>query len=118
MHTFFVQLEGCPGFVEICCSRIEVPDKNRFLDMVDAGSPMEESSLVRVSISVGCYCLKKRAFVDCVIHKVLEPGEVLEDPWLVEEKIPVQDKALCTGLVAPVRRTGKRWSCGGTAIWA
>ena len=107
-RDFFVQLEGCPGTVQVCCSSIEVEDRDKFLDLIDATSPLKADGLVRVSITVGFYCCKKRVFMDCVIHKVLAKGEILEEPWLPEEIIPIQPKAL----VAPVRRTNPRWSSG------
>lgn len=116
LHTFSVQLQGCPGFVEVSCSKIEVDDREKFLDLVDASSPLDDGSLVRVSITVGCYCLKKRAFVDCVIHRVLQPGEILEDPWFPEEKVPVDLEAHSVKLVAPVRRSAKRWCSGNSAV--
>lgn len=109
LFTFSAKLDGCPGLVEICCREINVGDKNEFYNRVDASSPLDGMSLVRVSITVGCYCLKKRAFVDCIIHRVLKPGEVVCDTLLPDEIIPLETNAIPLGLVAPVRRMSKRW---------
>lgn len=65
-NAFAVQVEGWPGVVEVHCSCIhsDIP-RVEFDKLTRSVSAVDRNSLLHVSLSVGEYCLAKRAFVDC-----------------------------------------------------
>jgi hypothetical protein len=66
-HAFVVQLLGFPGVVEVHCRDVSLVGVDRvdFDRLTKRISPLDEKSLLRVSLRVGKYCLGRRAFVDC-----------------------------------------------------
>jgi hypothetical protein len=64
--AYAVQIQGWPGIVEIHCACVHTNvARTTFDKLVRSISPVDASSLVHVSVSVGRYCLAKRGFVDC-----------------------------------------------------
>ena len=56
-NTFAVQLDGCPGIVEVCCSEMLLDDLKAFTQEVLESRVTNKESLVRISVTVGNYCL-------------------------------------------------------------
>jgi hypothetical protein len=77
-NSFAVQMQHWPGVVEIHCANICTKDRVQFDQMAACISAVDTSSLVHVSVTLGEYCLRKRAFVHCSMH--YPPVEEVQDP--------------------------------------
>jgi hypothetical protein len=65
-NSFAVQVGECHGIIQIQCDKITADvDNKEFGELVRSISPVRQDSLVHVSISLGEYCLRQRAFTRC-----------------------------------------------------
>jgi hypothetical protein len=69
------------GVVEIHCADICTQDRAEFDKLTRSISPTDANSLLNVSVTLGEYCLAKRAFVNCSMHYPSAQKEDVVDEW-------------------------------------
>ena len=101
-NSFAVQMHHWPGVVEIHCANIctkvrfstldvtafdysfflcVIQDRTEFDKIAKCISAVDTTSLPRVSVTLGAYCLGSRAFVNCTMHYPAVEEEDATDEW-------------------------------------
>jgi hypothetical protein len=91
-NSFVGKLDSLPGIHEFQCLRIETVDMRAFekqLKLLNVDKQKEYTSLT-ASIELGTYCIRRFAFVDCVLHYELpcDETDLSETPCDEMKRIP------------------------------
>jgi hypothetical protein len=76
-NCFVGKFDSLPGIHEFQCLRVETTDMRAFeKKMKSLGvNNQEEYKCITASIELGTYCIRRFAFVDCVLHYELPRDE-------------------------------------------